>query len=150
MQTDRDRARRAAMGAFALASVFGAGTPALANENGNADAQGNSAPSNGTKCHHPAATETTTTDSSSTESGSGNVAANGNAHANGHVNAHVNAGVRDHGSSGVRAHGAGTAAVRVHGKVDVATHRRGAVHLQAKREKRSGRAHAKAMGGVRI
>src|SRR5436190_3428675 len=35
MQTDRDRAQRAAMAACALASVFGAGTPAFANENGN-------------------------------------------------------------------------------------------------------------------
>jgi hypothetical protein len=124
MQTDRDRAQRAAVAACALASVFGASTPALANETDNA--QGDNAQGH---AYGQAKTDT--------------------AHAYGHAKAqtqsqtqtqlqaqaHAQSKAKAYGR--VRVHGQAKARgeLRVSGDVNVNARRHGAVRLQAKHQR---------------
>jgi hypothetical protein len=143
MQTDRDRAQRAAVAACALASVFGASTPALANEHDNA--QGDNAQGHAygqAKTDIGASAQTNASAHEQTE-------AQGKAHAYGHAKAqtqsqtqtqlqaqaHAQSKAKAYGR--VRVHGQAKARgeLRVSGDVNVNARRHGAVRLQAKHQR---------------
>jgi hypothetical protein len=157
MQTDRDRAHRAAMAACALASVFGASTPALANENDNA--QGDNAQGHAYRQAKTDAGASAQSDGSAQAQGE----TQGNAHAYGHAKAetesqaqtqvqaqaHAQSKAKAYGRVKVHGQAAARGQLRVSGDVNVNARSHDAVRLQAKHE-RSRREHAAAAVQARL